>query len=322
MRSVLFLVLLLFSLKSYTQNDSIDLNYIEEHRNKLILSIHNEGLNNTIEYHSKDEDLEFSTNVPSSYGFGMQYKWLRFNINILKGKGFSNRERELTNKFKFGINLCKRKWLISYTYRRYKGHYIEIDDKIISDNAENTKLISNRLSFLYYFNGNRYSYKTALFHSERQKRSAGSLVTGVSLMNDYFYFGDNIILSSLLTNDTRSFENRYLAYKLGYAHSFAVYDRFHFSFGVVPGISFQRGRINKTSGISNIKNTVSFYLESRFSIGYNTDKYFFGFDLSNDTNVQKYGDMIQEKSDVYIKFSIARKFDIDFKRIFKRKKHY
>ena len=284
--------------------------YIESHYNKLIISILDESHNNSLKYKINKDELDYFTNVPSVFGVGLQYKWLRLKVNFLNGNTFRLKNKPPTDNFSFRINICSPKWVLSYLINNFNGYYLEINKNYNDQGVLDVKLNSNFINFLYYFNADKYSYKTSLFHSERQLRSAGSIVTGFSLTHDKVDFGNDKTLSQYLNKEVNDYRNLYLTYKIGYAHTFAICKRFHIALSAIPAISFQRGKLNFKSEEESTSRNVNFLFSTMFSLGYNTDKYFFGFDLHTRNKLYNFGDFKHLKSDLFFSMSVSRKFDL------------
>lgn len=148
----------------------------------------------------------------------------------------------------------------------------------------------------YYFNWKKFSIRAAFIQSEFQKKSAGSMVIGGSFANFNFAADSSIIPNSELfvAQSIRSGNFLSFAGNFGYSHTFVWKKHLYASMSAIagPGLSSWSYLIDDASGNKGIRPSIRF--GGRFSLGYNSERFFTGisavFDqftiFFNDNNIQ------------------------------------
>jgi hypothetical protein len=140
-------------------------------------------------------------------------------------------------------------------------------------------------NYLYVANGNRMSIKASYTQSERQLKSAGSLLFGGGFA--YFDIGSDsaIIPKDHFKKDSirkeEQFVNGYFlspAVKVGYAYNLVLFKKLSLLLAVIPGISFEQYNFknNQDERIKDFK--INFQGEARYAFVFSSDKFFCGID--------------------------------------------
>ncbi|MCC8174401.1 MAG: DUF4421 domain-containing protein [Odoribacter sp.] len=153
----------------------------------------------------------------------------------------------------------------------YKGYFTNNKDK----NTQNRTRYDMRIAKFgligqYFFNNNRFSPRAAFNQSERQKKSAGSLIVGGG-----FYITRISADSIEIINESTRKTNFHIAPSVGYAYSFIFKRNFHITASLSLAADLE---------IKNPKGKVDLnpIIMPRLSGGYNVDKW--GLNLSYDGN--------------------------------------
>lgn len=297
------------SIKQKTPDTPIDTGYIGSFYDRLCITMVGvqKGLNMVI--HNPDpkiDNLRYRPNTAYSWGVGVDYKWFSLELTrpIQSFFGYDPKKGTTKNSSLKLAYTGKKTWAsIIGTY--YRGFYISnptlLDEKWFEkyDYYPYRRDISTFMlfaDFKYAFNSTKYSHMATLWQLEHQKRSAGSLVTGLSFAlfeskGKWSYVPDQLW-------DRFPPETRYkgstmidLSYNVGYVHTFVFKKRSFVHLGLVPGIAFQGRKVSLMDYSSDkFQDQLVFSYEARIALGYNGTHYYFGLTSS-----------INEFSDFYVK---------------------
>ncbi|UII22145.1 DUF4421 family protein [Fulvivirga ligni] len=187
----------------------------------------------------------------------------------------------------FQGNIYGRKWCFDVTYQKYQGFYINNADRVYPD-FDKTGVYPFRgdlsvrkiiLNGIHIFNHDKYSFRAGYNQSERQLKSAGSVLLLTSF-NRTKISADSAILPMEVGqgfgNDI-GFENgnfNALSFLPGYGYTF-VKKYFYFNINATAGVGlqFQEYQIDEESESDIVlESKVNF----RASLGYDHDNFFFG----------------------------------------------
>jgi hypothetical protein len=168
-----------------------DTAYIATYRSRLVVST-------VCKYRFADIDLEraddegtlsFSTNSNEQYGFGIDYKWLSaevtFNVPVLNQYDPSLGRTDSRN---FGLGYTGRRLWIRGFWDRTEGYFMNEADRWLGERpgaAPYTRPDLNSDTYMLSVNyalslKKRFSQNAAIAQMERQKRSAGTWLAGLS----------------------------------------------------------------------------------------------------------------------------------------------
>lgn len=272
-------------------NGGIDTNYIKSFRDDLVLTFVGTSAGNQLSSNDLNgKTITYSTNLPTSFGLGIDYKWLTIEYASSFGRT-GPPEKGYTDMRSVGFGLTGRKLLFRNFYHQTHGFYLTNPEYInpsFNPATDNYPFRSDVQSTVYYatlnycFNHRKFSSIASLWQLERQQKSAGSFITGVSF-SLAGYQSDSALFPQRLKNNFEKedaitdFKYALYGVNAGYVHTFAFgrSRKFFLSLGLIPGISFQSGSsYSTTSGNRLYKNTVGLHTEARYSLGYNGDKWY------------------------------------------------
>lgn len=115
-------------------------------------------------------------NVNDLAGFGLTYKFIDFDLTFsLKSVKILDDERQNLSQFKLAYSYTMRKFAIRAYLSESKGVIVE-QSKGTSQTDADVHLFKVGAQVTYYFNHYRYSYRSANFQNELQRKSAGSVL--------------------------------------------------------------------------------------------------------------------------------------------------
>lgn len=286
-RIIVFLLLLIsFNAQAQQTFISYDTTYIKSNRSDFVISIlsklnyHNLILENNIV-----NKIEYYTNSPSLHGVSVDYKWLTLEYTRSFDKYASETKgKTVSNFFSFGYT-GRKIWFTNYWHSN-KGYNLKIKDintSIVHNTFRND--ISTKIyhaSLQYGFNNKEYSNMAALWQLEQQRKSAGSFSAGLtytrtSLENNKSIIPDDKIIIFKDIAQYKTLKSNHYGANVGYMHTFVPFkhNRIFLSLGIVPGILFQKSKVQnfKNSQVAN-SNKIAYDLETFAALGYNNSNWF------------------------------------------------
>ncbi len=271
-----------------------DTNYIKSYYDKLSITAISKLKNNQFSIYNyiNGEDITFSTNKLVTYGLAIDYKWvtleLAYPIKVLS-PGNPNLGKTKGVELSFGLN--KRKWWFRTFYEYNKGYYAVNNpyDPHGTKGEEHLRPdIRNEIFFasMYYgFNHRKFSYLSALWQIEKQKKSASSFTAGLTVARNKISADSSLIPLILLDGDSISqpFEtslNNYYVLNAGAVGTLVFARHFFITGTFVPGQSFLHGHWHDVGGRRYKKPmTLGLALEFKFGGGYVGDRFSAGFNM-------------------------------------------
>ena len=197
----------------------------------------------------------------------------------------------------FQVNFLGKHWGVDLYHQNYSGFYVP-NPNSMSPSAEpfikrsDIKLINKGFSGVYAFNKDKFSLKSAYNYSERQLKSAGSLVVSGGL-NTLQLQADSSVLNSVVSIPTSSFkEFQYTGLSLAPGYTYTLVYKSFFLNGV-----FSYGPthywISYTAKDQSTKYDISIntFGDIRISLGYNNDRLFGGLSFRAQTREVRFEDI-------------------------------
>ncbi len=317
------------SAANFLYKSKSDTNYYVSH--KKMLAIKFLGVSKTASFGLFDDEnkskLLYNPNEALNLGFGFNYKW--FGLNLAFNIPWFNNDNAIygkTKKFDVQTHVYTRKIIIDANFQIYKGFYIK-NPKDIFDNWQSDNLYPQRsdiqtatlgADLTYSFNNKKFSYKASFIQNEWQKKSAGSFLLGTfaslfAMRADYDIvpaysskiFNENLHLVSATTLN--------FGISVGYIYTFVIKTNYFVTLSFVPGfaIGASAGTTDRNKTHFNPVKVESKSL-ARLSLGYNSNKYYYGFLFVNDnyTSSNKEKNMGVNYATNIFKIFIGRKFSI------------
>ena len=115
-------------------------------------------------------------NVNDLAGFGLTYKFIDFDLAFsLRNVNIMDEERQNLSQFRFAYSYTMRKLAIRAYFSDAKGVIVE-QSKGTTQTDPDVHLFKIVTQVTYYLNNSRYSYRSANFQNELQRKSAGSIL--------------------------------------------------------------------------------------------------------------------------------------------------
>lgn len=295
-KNLFLLALFLFCTAVSAQNTAYkdpgyDTNYIKSFRDYLVVTVVSSAVSNDVSVtDTTNQDVIFATNVPTSFGMAVDYKWLTAEYTSTFGRT-GDADKGTTKMQSIGFGLTGRKFWFRNFYQKTQGYYLENPQYFYPEFNPATDAYPYRgdiqatmywASLNYGFNHRKFSNQAALWQLERQKKSAGSFTSGITF-SYASYRADSALIpqkyqrffekEEFLTN----FEFGILGINFGYLHTFAMGKsrKLFISMALIPGVSYQVGKGYSTeTSITKKDGNIGLHAESRLVFGYNADTWY------------------------------------------------
>ncbi len=196
-------------------------------------------------------------NTVLSFGYG-------YGFDFLRDKKYGK-----TRSFDFQFHNYGRKYAFDIFFQKYKGFYMEEDKVDGFILCPDLRIDKYGLYGEYVFNGKKFSYRAAFDQTEKQLRSAGSLIVGGGV-----YYTDIKSDTSFIFNDKNKLKNFQFGVSAGYAYTWVASRRYYLSGSASVGVNFGNETIER---IGKDKLEVYPSVIARISTGYNHTKWSVGF---------------------------------------------
>lgn len=273
--------------------------------------------------------LKYQPNENINMGFGLSYRWLSistsFNFKPL------NRDDTLYGKTKcFGIDvdIYGKTMIWMFNIQTYDGYYWANPNKYdgfrdwnIKDSVPlrpDIKTGHYNIKAIYAFNHQKYSAKAAFTNSERQTKSAGSMLIGG--YSTAFYMGADSATPVPPELRDRFPKSGTLAAlislnqgtSLGYAYTVVIKKSFYISAAWMLGFAPQYAIYFDVSN-SKVEDDLTLSLKShaRFAIGFDKETFYIGFSAIADNVLMKKG---VNCGYTRLRFIYGKRFDVGKRR--------
>jgi hypothetical protein len=240
-----------------------------------------------------NKKLEYNAHPGPSLGLGFHYKWLGLAVST----GFNPQRDSIYEKsrqFDFQTHLFLRRLTLQFYSSVYSGYYLNKPDKFISDwpafkpySRSDIRTQNFGFSGSYIFNSGRFSNRANNIQSEWQKKSAGSLVVGLSALYNRVKADSAIIPEDLVYpdffRDTNFIQSKQLTFggQVGYTFTVVLRQHFFVNFSFMGGFSAGRNMFQLDKGGTISKTQLSFITINSAGLGYNSKRFYAGFNYSN-----------------------------------------
>lgn len=267
-----------------------DTTYIASYRSNLTLSL-------LVRYQSVDvdieqdegDDLSFSANTTEQYGVGLNFKWLSaeatFNV-----PAFDDYDPALgkSRSRGFGLGYTGRKLWARGFWNNTTGYYLQNPARWTEGWKEGDAPVTRPdissksyvLSVNYALSGKRrFSQNAALFQVERQKKSAGTFVVGLSgwlttVAGDSSLLSQALVDTFQLASGFRQLDRTVAAFTIGYTHTFAFWHKGFITASWMPGLGYVHQRIG-VGGATELEGSgAGVVSEFKLGVGYSGNRWY------------------------------------------------
>jgi Domain of unknown function (DUF4421) len=300
-KSVPFSFLVLLAFQATAQYDTT---YIKKYPDALsVIGSANERLYNlTIwDAENKDNKAEYTSSAGLSLGIGFDYKWLSLEYQgSINQKLASDKPPQSIFSY-LSLGVSGQKFYARMFYQNLQGLYLDGHSGVDLPGTGQPQIYRDdivcRTLFIsgnYLFNGKKYSHSAAVNQLERQLKSAGSFVAGLTFISNSldcdsamvpesygFSIGENGKIVKGLANS--------IIPQAGYSHLFVIHENFFVQLSAIPGINFV-AFVKELSNNETVKGseTSGFFLEERLAFGFNGEKIFCGISTNGYLFTGKY----------------------------------
>lgn len=235
------------------------------------------------------QKLKYYAHPGPSLGVGMHYRWL--GLIVSAGVNPANDSLyEKSRRFDLQSYLFLRRLTVQFYSSAYSGYYLQQPEQTIIDwpqykpySRSDIKTRNFGFSGTYIFNSGRFSNRAGTLQSEWQKKSAGSLIAGFTMLYNHVKADSAIIPQNLINqkffNDTNFIQSKQFAVggQAGYAFTLVLRQHFFVNFSMMGGISLGRQMFQIDSGNTMTDNKPGFVLINSAGLGYNSRQFYLGF---------------------------------------------
>ncbi|MDX5446922.1 MAG: DUF4421 domain-containing protein [Bacteroidota bacterium] len=242
-----------------------------------------------------DRAILYQSNPPiPKYGVGFSYRWANLDLfGPLPGLSYQDPKRGNTVNGGIGIGITLPKIWFRTALENYKGYYLAPGSTLFPG-ATNPRIrddiqTSTYFASVYYgFNGNKYSHRSTIWHSEGQIRSAGSLMIGLTFTFQAVRADSSLteldpIRTGSFLRQPEDIDNTSLGASIGYAYTWAINPHWYLTGMIVPGLSYVWKSQTTETGEVFHDESIGGFTEIRIVAGYHSPRWFFG------TGVTTYG---------------------------------
>lgn len=245
-----------------------------------------------------DQRLAYRPNNKMLLGVGVNHGFLGLNIGV--NFPFVNQDDDIygeTKYYDFTLRIFAPKFNLTGYLQTYRGFYLRNTSTLFSNWKEgdpyyirsdmHTNTIG--LDISYIFNSDRFSYRAALVQTEWQKKSAGSMVIGGSIIYNYtsgdssivpynlaypyFYDGVKFNRSSIFS----------IGPQIGYAYTLVIKKHLFLTGSLNGSLNAGFTRLRLVEEDEKVKSGMILAVRTEFLIsgGYNSDRWYFGVSYVN-----------------------------------------
>ena len=291
----------IFALKISNNKDSlfygkVDSNFIESYRNLLSTKLIFVGRFNkfSLTDNSTGKSLEYSINSKTNFGIGINYKGIGIEFQFApRGLNNDNAKYGKSQQFSLSSSANTRRFIYDVYLRSSQGFHTTKGFPIPGDTTGaltyfyRPDIINTNIGMeiVYLFNNKHFSSSAPYNLSQRQKKSAGSMLLG-SFFSLYTINADSVIIPDSLKDSFKpevQFKDAgslTVGIACGYAYTFIFHKYWFVNIYTLPGLSIQQYySTNANNEKTNSKVSIGIALQSRFAFGYNRKRNYFGFSV-------------------------------------------
>lgn len=241
---------------------------------------------------STRQTIDYKPSGNNFMGLGFYIFGLGFEFSLEIPQSSRNIEEfGRTDGLDLQANVYAKKWHGDIAIQRYDGFYLAQPQQHIPSwtNAQphptrsDLEFNNTAINLFYIFNHNRFSYRAHYLHNERQLRSGGSFILGLSYVDQEVLADSSLVPPFTAANsdfeDFQFADFTGIGLLPGYTHSF-IYGKLYLNLFLLVGPSYLWATYDEDARFINSRQ-LSPTFNIRGSIGYNSDKWFAGITYVN-----------------------------------------
>lgn len=288
LRVLAFLGVGLFWQPAAAQEDSLRSQYVERFPDKFFIwpLLKKRELNFAIS-NRYDDNQRLNYKPNNSYSAGVGFYLFEVAVELSLAIPLNEKSRSTygaSDVRDLQTNFLSKYWGVDLYNQNYSGFYVPNRNPTPSQpdpfiKRSDIKVVNTGGSFIYAFNRKKYSLRAAFNYSERQRKSAGSFIMAGTI-NSARLQADSSMVAQIYSPDLYSVSSfrklQYAAVALapGYAYSL-VHQSFFLNAAVSYGPAHYWIQYSAQDG-TDYDMSINTYADIRFSIGYNSDRFFGG----------------------------------------------
>ena len=233
---------------------------------------------------NKEQNIVISPSSNNKLGVSFGWRWIFVGYSF----ALNNVQPEIDMDLNLycsraGIELFYRKRSDGFKIRSLKGFY-ENDIPMRNYNKEFNGLSTSQVgaNVFYIFNSKKFSFPAAYSQSTNQRKSAGSLILGLSYNEQLFMFDhttiDSKIESQMLPElKFKKIDYMDLSINFGYSYNWVFAKNFLANISSSPAIGYKSTSLKSLiSSNTEFISSINFDLVSRLALVYNNGRYYAG----------------------------------------------
>lgn len=239
------------------------------------------------------QKIMFAPDMRHKLGLYGGWRWIfvgwSFDLEDILQKGSSNSDKTdwnfsfYTNKI--GFDIYYRRTGNDFKIRNLTGFKDENGKELTdySHDFSGMRVYQRGLNLYYIFNNKHFSYPAAYSQSTNQRKSAGSLIAGISVSQQIINMNrEELDPKVLAAMDSSLYIDRvsYYDYSInaGYSYNWVFAKNWLANLSLTPALGYKRSTLqsNTRPDLKTIFNNLNVDLVSRAGITYNDSKYYIG----------------------------------------------
>jgi hypothetical protein len=308
-------------------NGEKDSNYIESYYNDLAVRFFSGEKTNNLQVIDPNNpvNLNYKPNRFFNLGIGLNYRF--FGINLATKIPYINKQESKdgkTSKFHLQSYFFTGKFAFDVITSFSQGYYLSNTDEILPGfpegiNYQRPDIYSGHigLNVNYVFNHKKYSYRAAFNDTERQKKSAGSMIAGFEV-NSYVTRGDSAFIPSKTdeswypdSREINEFGVLAINTNTGYSWSQVFLKNGIATASYIVGLGIQENKYSSESETINNHWRLSFSHRLKLGLGYRYKKYYarVNYYRMKQYSKLKYNDMTLGLGTKFLELSVGTRFE-------------
>lgn len=339
MRRLSFIVILFFvfqgsqarSFGKYLKIEK-DSTFVKTYRNSLIIRLYSGEKSHTLQLSDLNSNysIKYLPNGYTNLGIGVNFR--SFGLSLAtKIPLWQMSEIRHGETSRFGIQsyIYTSRFSVDLLSSFLSGYYLVNSSEHISRFSRNIEYQRQDISSAnigvtvnYIFNNKRFSYRAAFSDTERQLKSAGSLLAGGSVISYQTHADSSLVpreIKSHFFSKSRDISKTgVIAFNatIGYAYSLIFFKNGIFTMSYVVGTGLQENTFDREVNEEINRWRFSINHTGRIGIGYRFNRYYLRFGIIRSTQYTnlRYNDLGIGNGTNFMQVSLGKRFDLKRKK--------